>query len=137
MVMAERIAHFALAMISGAETSCGPATDEILTNALPAIETATIGQCAPSETQSLLRALDGRYIAAGPSGAPTRGRPEILPTGRNFYSLDSRALPTPTAWKVGQASSEALLQRHVMEEGGMATRFDSVCVGHCQYAHRW
>ena len=113
---AERIAHLALAMISGAETSCGPATDEILTNALPAIETA-IGQCAPSETQSLLRALDGRYIAAGPSGAPTRGRPEILPTGRNFYSLDSRALPTPTAWKVGQASSEALLQRHVMEEG--------------------
>ena len=113
---AERIAALAAAMVAGTAPSCGPATDEILSQALPAIETA-IAQCATSETHSLIRVLDGRYIAAGPSGAPTRGRPEILPTGRNFYSLDSRALPTPTAWKVGQASSEALLQRHVMEEG--------------------
>ena len=115
---AERIEMLASQLVNGnlSMTGVGPASHLIMQEALPEIQQA-IGRCASSETQGLLRALEGRYIAAGPSGAPTRGRPEILPTGRNFFSLDSRALPTPTAWRVGQASAEALLQRYVMEEG--------------------
>ena len=45
---------------------------------------------------------DGRFVAPGPSGAPTRGRPDVLPTGRNFYSIDTRTVPTPAAWTLGQ-----------------------------------
>ena len=112
----ERIATLASAMISGDHSAIGPASALIIDDALPVIRQA-IASCAFSESDALMRALNGRFIAPGPSGAPTRGRPETLPTGRNFYSLDSRALPTPTAWKVGKASAEALLSRHVMEEG--------------------
>jgi cobaltochelatase CobN len=59
----------------------------------------------------ILTALDGRFVAPGPSGAPTRGRPDVLPTGRNFYSVDSRAVPTPAAWELGQKSAELLVTR--------------------------
>ncbi|MGC6518252.1 MAG: cobaltochelatase subunit CobN [Candidatus Puniceispirillaceae bacterium] len=113
---AERIALLAGLMITGERAPCGPASALVIEEALPEIAKG-ISDCAASETNALMRSLDGRFIAPGPSGAPTRGRPEILPTGRNFYSLDSRALPTPTAWKVGKASAEVLLQRYVMEEG--------------------
>ena len=73
--------------------------------------------CAPAERNALLRGLAGRRIAAGPSGAPTRGRPEVLPTGRNFYSVDLRALPTEAAWDLGRRSAELLLEQHLMEQG--------------------
>src|SRR5262249_9224688 len=46
------------------------------------------------ETRNLLAALDGRHVPAGPSGAPTRGMAHVLPTGRNFYTVDPRGLPT-------------------------------------------
>lgn len=69
------------------------------------------------EIDNLLRALDGRYIAAGPSGAPTRGMAHILPTGRNFYSVDPRSLPSHVAWRVGQQLAEEVLRRHVKETG--------------------
>jgi cobaltochelatase CobN len=65
----------------------------------------------------LLRALDGRAIPPGPSGAPTRGRLDTLPTGRNFYSVDSRAVPTPTAWALGWKSANLLLDTHLQSEG--------------------
>ncbi|MBM5816229.1 MAG: cobaltochelatase subunit CobN [Cyanobacteria bacterium K_Offshore_surface_m2_239] len=73
--------------------------------------------CAPAEREGLLRGLAGRRVQAGPSGAPTRGRPEVLPTGRNFYSVDLRALPTEAAWDLGRRSAEQLLDQHRMEEG--------------------
>ena len=60
-----------------------------------------------SELRGLLAGLDGRRVAPGPSGAPTRGRPEVLPTGRNFYSVDCRAVPTPAAWQLGWRSADA------------------------------
>jgi cobaltochelatase CobN len=66
---------------------------------------------------SLLKGLDGRFVPPGPSGAPTRGRPEVLPTGKNFYSIDSRAVPTPAAWTLGWKSASALIDRHLQEEG--------------------
>ncbi|MGV3651094.1 MAG: cobaltochelatase subunit CobN [Devosia sp.] len=71
----------------------------------------------PSEIDALLAGLDGRFVAPGPSGAPTRGRLDVLPTGRNFYSVDIRAVPTPTAWELGQRSAEAVLTRHFQLHG--------------------
>jgi cobaltochelatase CobN len=69
------------------------------------------------EIASVLGALDGRYVPAGPSGAPSRGMAHALPTGRNFYSLDPRAVPSPLAWQVGSALAERLLEAHLAEEG--------------------
>ena len=73
--------------------------------------------CGTAEKEAFLAGLDGRRIAAGPSGAPTRGRPDLLPTGRNFYSVDLRGLPTEAAWDLGRRSAELLLQLHLQEEG--------------------
>jgi cobaltochelatase CobN len=69
------------------------------------------------EVANLLRALDGRYVPAGPSGAPTRGMAHILPTGRNFYSVDPRSLPSQSAWRVGQELAREVLQRFLRETG--------------------
>ncbi|KYC36406.1 cobalamin biosynthesis protein CobN [Scytonema hofmannii PCC 7110] len=69
------------------------------------------------EIINLLRGLDGKYVASGASGAPTRGRPEVLPTGRNFYSVDIRAIPTETAWDVGRQAAETLIERYTQEHG--------------------
>nr|WP_314261907.1 cobaltochelatase subunit CobN [uncultured Devosia sp.] len=71
----------------------------------------------PAEMQALLDGLDGKFIAPGPSGAPSRGRLDVLPTGRNFYSVDSRAVPTPTAWELGKKSAESLVLRHLQDHG--------------------
>ena len=69
------------------------------------------------EIENLLRGLDGRYVPAGPSGAPTRGMAHILPTGRNFYSVDPRSLPSQAAWRVGQQLAHEVLQRYLKETG--------------------
>jgi cobaltochelatase CobN len=74
-------------------------------------------QLCRQEIDQILTALDGRFVPPGPSGAPTRGTADILPTGRNFYSLDIRAIPTRTAWRVGCAAADALLRRHVERTG--------------------
>ncbi|HLJ94731.1 MAG TPA: cobaltochelatase subunit CobN, partial [Gemmataceae bacterium] len=69
-------------------------------------------QLCHEEIDHILAALAGRAVPPGPSGAPTRGRADILPTGRNFYSCDVRAIPTQTAWRTGCAAADALLQCH-------------------------
>ncbi|MBZ8182895.1 cobaltochelatase subunit CobN [Oscillatoria salina] len=69
------------------------------------------------EITNLLRGLDAKYIPSGAAGAPTRGRPEVLPTGRNFYSVDIRAIPTETAWDVGRKAAEAVVERYTQENG--------------------
>ncbi|MDR3471464.1 MAG: cobaltochelatase subunit CobN [Devosia sp.] len=71
----------------------------------------------PNEIKALLDGLDGRFVSPGPSGAPSRGRLDVLPTGRNFYSVDNRAVPTPTAWELGRKSAENLLLRHLQDHG--------------------
>ncbi len=71
----------------------------------------------PLETRALLDGLDGKFIMPGPSGAPSRGRLDVLPTGRNFYSVDIRAVPTATAWELGQKSAENLILRHFQDHG--------------------
>ena len=73
--------------------------------------------CGEAERESFLAGLNGQRIAAGPSGAPTRGRPDLLPTGRNFYSVDLRGLPTEAAWDLGRRSAELLLENHLQQEG--------------------
>ncbi len=69
------------------------------------------------EIAQVLHALDGGFIAAGPSGSPLRGLINVLPTGRNFYSVDPKAVPSKLAWETGQAMAESLLARYRQDHG--------------------
>ncbi|MGB3135985.1 MAG: cobaltochelatase subunit CobN, partial [Nodosilinea sp.] len=69
------------------------------------------------EIANLLRGLDGRYVPSGPAGAPTRNRPDVLPTGRNFFSVDIRAIPTESAWDVGRRAAEVLVEQYTQDHG--------------------
>jgi cobaltochelatase CobN len=69
------------------------------------------------EITNIVRALDGKYVPPGPSGSPTRGMAHILPTGKNFYSVDPRSLPSHSAWVVGQQLAIEVLKRHLSESG--------------------
>ena len=70
----------------------------------------------PEEMGNLLSGLGGEYVPAGPSGSPTRGLVNVLPTGRNFYSVDPKALPSALSWEVGQGLADDLLRRYLQEE---------------------
>lgn len=72
---------------------------------------------ATLEIQSLLNGLSGQFVEPGPSGAPTRGRLDTLPTGRNFFSVDNRSIPSPAAWAIGERSAQLLIERHLQEQG--------------------
>ncbi len=76
-----------------------------------------IDACGAAEMAAFLKGLDGRFIRPGPSGAPTRGRPDVLPTGRNFFAVDVRAVPTPSAWRIGQLSAERLVEAYWQDAG--------------------
>jgi cobaltochelatase CobN len=69
------------------------------------------------EIDAVLHALDGGYVPAGPSGSPTRGLVNVLPTGRNFYSVDPKAIPSRLSYEVGQALAESLARRHLEDTG--------------------
>ncbi|MDG4810313.1 cobaltochelatase subunit CobN [Micromonospora sp. WMMD1120] len=69
------------------------------------------------ELRHTLGALDGRFVPPGPSGSPTRGLVNVLPTGRNFYSVDPKAIPSRNAWDVGVALADSLLARHLADTG--------------------
>ncbi|HEX5079227.1 MAG TPA: cobaltochelatase subunit CobN [Geminicoccaceae bacterium] len=86
--------------------------DEIAGNIRPAL-----AQSGDAEIRGVLAALDGRFVEPGPSGAPTRGRLDVLPTGRNFFSVDSRAVPTAAAWHLGWKSAALLVERFLQEHG--------------------
>ncbi|MGH3201521.1 MAG: cobaltochelatase subunit CobN [Streptosporangiaceae bacterium] len=70
-----------------------------------------------NEIASTLHALDGGFVPAGPSGSPLRGLVNVLPTGRNFYSVDPRAVPSRLAWETGQAMADSLLERYLADTG--------------------
>jgi len=74
-------------------------------------------QSGELELKSLLDGLQGLFVPPGPSGAPTRGRLDTLPTGRNFFSVDNRSIPSPAAWAIGQLSAQALIERHLQDHG--------------------
>ncbi len=78
---------------------------------------ALIEACAASERSSLLAALDGRRVAPGPAGAPTRGRLDVLPTGRNLTTIDPRAVPTRTAAAIGARAAAEVVRRHLQDKG--------------------
>ncbi len=73
--------------------------------------------CAVGERTGLLAALDGRRVAPGPAGAPSRGRPDVLPTGRNLTSIDPRAIPTRTAAAIGGRAANEVVRRYLQDHG--------------------
>lgn len=75
------------------------------------------GACGEAERAGLLAALDGRFVAPGPSGSPNRGRSDVMPTGRNLFSVDPRAVPTPSAHAQGVKLAEELMRRHLQDHG--------------------
>jgi cobaltochelatase CobN len=111
----EHLETLAAGLIEGAAAP-GPASAAVLA-ALDGVMRPKLAASGPAEMAALLAGLDGKFIRPGPSGAPSRGRLDVLPTGRNFYSVDTRAVPTPTAWELGRKSAEALLLRHFQEHG--------------------
>ncbi|MEZ5130696.1 MAG: cobaltochelatase subunit CobN [Mycobacterium sp.] len=120
---AEKRARDLLAALQ--ETGWDPDRVDDLTDdpALARILAFAAGEVVPrlagtaEEIGQLLRALDGRYIAAGPSGSPLRGLVNVLPTGRNFYSVDPKAMPSRLAWETGVAMADSLLTRYRADYG--------------------
>jgi cobaltochelatase CobN len=119
----ERLERLALRLVAG-EAAPDPSwqrtravVDWIEGQLGPAVAESGLGELA-----GLLSGLDGRFVRSGPSGAPSRGRPEVLPTGRNFYSVDTRAVPTQAAWQLGWKSAALLVERHAQEYGDYPAR---------------
>ncbi|WP_425033552.1 cobaltochelatase subunit CobN [Pelagibacterium sp.] len=106
-----------------AELVTGRAPDPAWTATIAVLDTIKttirprLAASGPNEIKSLLDGLAGKFVAPGASGAPTRGRIDTLPTGRNFYSVDNRAIPTQTAWALGSKAAENLLKRHYQDHG--------------------
>jgi cobaltochelatase CobN len=119
----ERLERLALRLVAGeaAPDLCWRQTQAVVgwieRQLRPAVAGSGLGELA-----GLLSGLDGRFVRPGPSGAPSRGRPEVLPTGRNFYSVDTRAVPTQAAWQLGWKSAALLVERHAQEYGGYPSR---------------
>jgi cobaltochelatase CobN len=78
--------------------------------------------CASGEREGLLKALDGRFVVPGPSGSPSRGQSDVLPTGRNLATLDPRAIPTRAATELGWRAAAEVVRRHLQEEGDWPRR---------------
>ncbi|SFH97357.1 cobaltochelatase subunit CobN [Albimonas pacifica] len=112
----ERLELLAIALVEGRAQPPGPASAEVMGHVRDHI-LPTLDGCGPAEMGALLTGLSGRFVPPGPSGAPTRGRLDVLPTGRNFFSVDSRAVPTRAAWALGWRSASELIDRHVQEQG--------------------
>ena len=74
---------------------------------------------AEAERTALIEALDGRRVAPGPAGSPTRGRRDVLPTGRNLFTADPRTLPTPTAMELGRLAADEIVRAHLQIHGEM------------------
>ncbi|AZM56039.1 cobaltochelatase subunit CobN [Streptomyces sp. WAC 01529] len=74
-----------------------------------------------AELDNAVRALEGRFVPAGPSGSPLRGLVNVLPTGRNFYSVDPKAVPSRLAWETGEALADSLIERYKNDNGDYPT----------------
>jgi cobaltochelatase CobN len=93
--------------------------DEIVERVLTFAATEVVPRLARTtdELTHVLHALNGGYVPAGPSGSPLRGLINVLPTGRNFYSVDPKAIPSRLAWETGQAMADSLLVRYRTDTG--------------------
>ncbi|MGY2130025.1 cobaltochelatase subunit CobN [Blastococcus sp. SYSU DS0617] len=122
----------ALALVSGMEAAgwtpeaVAPTVADVLGESHAEVERVlhfAVAEVVPrlarttDEIDMALHALDGGYVPAGPSGSPLRGLVNVLPTGRNFYSVDPRAVPSRLAWETGQGLAESLVERYVAETG--------------------
>lgn len=117
----ERLEQLAMQAVKWTETpehfkATGKVLETLHASVLP-----NLRQTGEAEIGALLTGLNGRFIPPGPSGAPTRGRLDVLPTGRNFFSVDSRAVPTPTAWALGWKSASLLIERYMQDHGDWPT----------------
>ena len=119
----ERLERLARGLVGGSQqpepgwTAAAAVLAEVETRLRPALL-----RCGDAEIANLLRGLDGRFVPPGPSGAPTRGRPDVLPTGRNFYAVDTRAVPTPAAWALGWKSAALVVETYLQEHGDWPRR---------------
>jgi cobaltochelatase CobN len=101
----------------------GPSPDGVDAQAVTDVLTFAATEVVPrlaattDEITRTLHALDGGFVPAGPSGSPLRGLVNVLPTGRNFYSVDPRAVPSRLAWETGQAMADSLLARYLADTG--------------------
>ena len=114
----ERLEHLAAGLIAG--TFHAPADWAASAAVLRAVRETiapALDASAGAETAGLLAALDGRFVAPGAAGAPTRGRADVLPTGRNFYSVDTRQVPTAAAWQLGWHSAQRLVEHYAQTHG--------------------
>jgi cobaltochelatase CobN len=112
-------ATFVEQLLSGSDfkISCENSELNEIVKAIKEVVAPRLDACGPAEMRGLLDALSGRFVPAGASGAPSRGRLDVLPTGRNFFSVDVRNLPTMTAWRIGFKSANLLLERHLQDNG--------------------
>ncbi|MGQ2968816.1 MAG: cobaltochelatase subunit CobN [Allorhizobium sp.] len=120
----ERIELLAAQLVAG-DISCPdnwPRTQAVLAEIKTRLKPAVVSS-GPAEIEGVLKGLAGHFVPPGPSGAPSRGRPDVLPTGRNFYSVDSRAVPTPAAYELGKKSAELLIKRYVQDHGEWPVSF--------------
>lgn len=126
----ERIELLARALIAG--TAAVPrewqAVDAVLNGISKDLGPSVTGS-GPAEIAAVLAALNGGFVPPGPSGAPSRGRPDVLPTGKNFYSVDVRAVPTETAWRLGRQSASLVAERYFQEEGDWPKALVLTCWG--------
>ena len=90
---------------------------DTLRGSAPGFSEADFDASPAAEMAALLAALDGRFVEAGPAGAPSRGRADVLPTGRNLFTVDPRAMPTRSAVALAERAAAALLLRHTQEHG--------------------
>lgn len=126
----ERLELLGLKVIAGDVTvppewvSVRAVLDEIETRIRPSVTGS-----GAAEIEAVLTALGGGFVAPGPSGAPSRGRPDVLPTGKNFYSVDVRAVPTETAWRLGQQSAALVMERYFQDEGEWPSSLVLTCWG--------
>nr|BFE68961.1 hypothetical protein GCM10020092_022620 [Actinoplanes digitatis] len=101
------------------EAAARVSDDETVASVLRFAATEVVPRLARTtdELTNVLHALDGGYVPAGPSGSPLRGLINVLPTGRNFYSVDPKAIPSMLAWETGQAMADSLLARYRADYG--------------------
>ena len=83
----------------------------------PDLLAARLDHSAEAERDALLSALKGHFVPSGPSGAPTRGRADVLPTGRNLFAVDPRAVPTRSAIVLAEKAADDLVRRHLQDHG--------------------
>jgi cobaltochelatase CobN len=112
----ERLELYSQALLDGTSEAPGPQSQEVMAE-IKQVVLPVVRACGEHEGAGLLSALSGHFVVPAPSGAPTRGRLDVLPTGGNFYSVDARAVPTPTAWKLGWKSANLLIEKHLQDHG--------------------